>query len=117
MPVHWVAWNWQPGQQDFKVGALPCPSCLVCHSQESPSFLPQLPGSTELFVLISLSSLRSPEEMQRFQCLTRSWGRGRGEMGWAQPLVACPLPVQAFPASSSEASPLPAKAPLLGLEL
>lgn len=24
MPVHSVAWSWRPGQQDFKVSALPC---------------------------------------------------------------------------------------------
>lgn len=122
MPVHQVAWSWQSGQQDFKVDVLPCPAlsrpalpaCLDCHSQESPRFLPQLPGSTELFILISLSSPYSPEEMQRRKCLTRSWGvfcRERGQMGWAQPLVPCLLPVQTFPTPGSQASPCQQRPP------
>lgn len=54
-----------------------------------------------------------PEEMQR-RCLTRSWGgfcRGREQMGWAQLLVPCLLPVQAFPAPGSQASPCQQRLP------
>lgn len=45
--------------------------------------------------------------MQRPQCFIRSWGGccgGTRQVGWAQPLVACLLCVQAYPQPSAQAS-------------
>lgn len=94
--------------------ALPCPSCLVYHSQESPSFSPQLPESRELSPFIFLSSRLLPRRNAKtsvpHQILERTlWGRGTDGLGSTSGCLS--IPCTSIPCTRFPGIPLPAQAP------
>lgn len=107
--MYQIAWSWQPGQQDFKVGTPPCPSCLVCHSRESPSLLPQFPGSKELSTCLWPFPPTASQEKCRPQCLTKSQeGHCRNETSGLGPASGClSTPCASTPPTQCKHTPPP----------